>query len=275
MKLPTPFIYISALMRTGSTMLSEALTQLPHSIIFLEPYWGLNSFSLHAPGLKQLRARGVDLERFVKLRRPMAFLLRRLRPLGVMQDFMIREVKRTLVPQLLAIGVQQIGVKEIRHVGWQHYVRHFAGMKMIMLGRDPRDIYLSTYRKLQLGGMTWHEPVTPETVARHLNAHFSLQLEMSQQVDCLTIRYEELCTDPFQLPRILSFCQSPLESAGTVGSFLSSHPIRKGEYQRHGDTISDRSVFRWQREENKKLLDEAFECAALMPEYIAFWDYDE
>ena len=33
-----PLIYIASLRRTGSTVLSEALTSLPHSFIFREPY---------------------------------------------------------------------------------------------------------------------------------------------------------------------------------------------------------------------------------------------
>lgn len=275
MTFPTPFVYISALMRTGSTLLSEALTQLPQSFVFLEPYWGLNSFSVHATLIRRLRAEGVDLQQFLRFRRPMAFLLRRLRPFGILQDFMMREVKGKLFPQLYAVGMRQVGVKEIKHKGWQHYVRHFPDMKMIMLGRDPRDIYLSAYRKLQLGGTVWRGPVTPVTIANHLKDQFSRQLAMREIVDCLTVRYEELCTDPCVRQRILSFCKSPLDDVADVGQFLKEHPIRNREYQRHGTTISNKSVYRWQGEQDSALLNDAFECASLMPEYVAFWDYDE
>lgn len=275
MKFSTPFVYISALMRTGSTMLAEALTKLPQSFIFYEPYWGLNAFSLHTQDSEQLHKYGLNMSRYLRTRMPLAFMLRRLRPLGIMQDFMIREVKRTLFPKLRAIGLQQVGVKEIKHKGWQHYVRHFPDMKMIMLGRDPRDIYLSAYRKLQLGGTTWRGPATPQTIASHITDEFSRQLEMRELVDCLPICYEELCTNPRVIQRILSFCKSPLEDVENVGHFLKAHPNRNREYQRHGTTISRKSVFRWKREQDNALLNDAREFASLIPEYVAFWNYDE
>lgn len=274
MMFPTPFIYISALMRTGSTMLSEALTQMPQSFIFLEPYWGLNSFSVGAPIHERLLLHGINMRQFLRLRGTLAFLIRRLRPLGIGQDFMIREVKRSLFPQLRSIGMQQVGVKEIKHKGWQNYVRHFPDMKVVMLGRDPRDLYLSAYRKLQLGSTAWQGPVNPETVAENLSTFFSRQLRLRDNADHITVRYEDLCTDPAIMGKILSFCQSPLENVGDIGQFLRSDPIRDREHQRHGATISDQSVYRWQGEQNQTLLEDAFQFARLMHEYTSFWGYD-
>lgn len=274
MTFPAPFIHISALMRTGSTMLSEALTQLPRSFIFLEPYWGLNSFSVRGPVYEQLKAYDVDLNRFLRIRRPMAFLTRRLRPLGIMQDFTIREIKRALFPQLSAIGVQQVGVKEIKHSGWEHYVRHFPDMKMIMLGRDPRDLYISAYRKWEKGTTLWHGSFTPRSAAQQLNAQFLKQLKMRDHVECLEIRYEELCTNPGVVAKILSFTESPLDTVGEVGHFIQNHPKRRHEYLKHGNVISKQSVNRWKREPNRALADDAYTFACLMSQYTSFWDYD-
>lgn len=255
-------------------MLSEALTQLPQSFVFLEPYWGLNSFSVPEPVYERLKQRNVDLNRFLRIRGPIAFLIRRLRPFGIMQDFMIREVKRALIPQLQAIGVQQVGVKEIKHGGWEHYLRNFPGLKMLMLGRDPRDVYISAYRKWQTGTTQWPGPFTPESAAEALSAQFSIQLKMRETVACLDIRYEELCTDPQTIQNILSFSESPLETLGGVGQFIRAHPKRRLEYQLHGAVISDRSVNRWQEEHDGALLEDAYKFAEFMPAYTSFWGYD-
>lgn len=255
-------------------MLSEALTQLPRSFIIMEPYWGLNSFSVRKPVYVQLARQGIDLDRFLRIRRPMAFLIRRLRPLGIMQDFMIREAKRALFPQLRAIGVQQVGVKEVKHKGWEHYVRHFPDMKMIMLGRDPRDLYISAYRKWQYGTMLWHGPFTPSTAAEQFHAHFLRQVQMHEHVDSIQIRYEELCTDPSVVRDILSFIESPLERAGEVGQFMQLNPKRQHEHLKHGNVISNRSLNQWQREEDRALVEDAFAFAGLMRSYTSFWGYD-
>lgn len=274
MTLARPFVYISALMRTGSTMLSEVLTKLPHAYIFNEPHLGKNAFSLSAPDLERLAVYGVDIHAFLRFRLPLAFVLRRFRPIWPNQGFMIREVKNSLGPQLDAIGVKQLGVKEIKHEGWQYYVQHFPDLKMVMLGRDPRDLYISAFRKWQKGTTLWQGPFTPRSAAEQLNAQFSRQMHMREHVDCLEIRYEDLCSDSRVVENILSFCDSPLKIAGEVGQFIQAHPKRRHEYQKHGAIISKHSVNRWQRERDGSLLEDAHEFAALMPEYSTFWGYD-
>lgn len=274
MTLARPFIYISALMRTGSTMLSEVLTQLPQAFIFNETHLGKNTFSLSPPDLERLRAYGLDMHAFLRLRLPLAFILRRLRPIWPKQDFMIRELKHKLIPQLGALGLQQVGIKEIKHEGWKHYVRHFPELKMVMLGRDPRDLYISAFRKWQQGTTRWHGPFTPNSAAEQLNAQFSRQLQMREKVDCLDVRYEDLCSDPKVVENILSFSDSPLTNAGAVGQFIHAHPKRRHEYRKHGAAISKQSVNRWQREQDGLLLKDAVKFASLMPVYTSFWNYE-
>jgi len=95
-----PFIYIASLPRTGSTLLSETLTQLPDSFIFHEPHIGKNYFALQANDVKRLQEYGYDMDTFVKHRLPLAFLLRRLRPFGYPQDYMVKQFKNKLLPNL-------------------------------------------------------------------------------------------------------------------------------------------------------------------------------
>ncbi len=71
--------------------------------------------------------------------------------------------KRELVPRLSAV-VEQIGVKEIHHAGWQDYPAHFPEIRVILTARDPRDIYVSLYHRVKRGLGTWTGPFGPEPV---------------------------------------------------------------------------------------------------------------
>ena len=44
------------------------------------------------------------------------------------------------------IGVEQLGIKEIRSKGWENVVACEPNIKFIINGRDPRDIYISYYQ---------------------------------------------------------------------------------------------------------------------------------
>lgn len=85
-----PFIYIAALPRTGSTLLSELFTDLPYSFIFHEPHLGKNYFAAQKLDKSLLAKYNIDINGFLKLRLPLAFCLRRLRWAGYRQDHMMR-----------------------------------------------------------------------------------------------------------------------------------------------------------------------------------------
>jgi hypothetical protein len=268
-----PFIYIASLPRTGSTVLSEALTQLPYSFMFHEPHLGKNNFALQPNDVARLKTCGVDLPTFVKRRLPLAFFLRRLRPFGFPQDYFLREFKSKLLPHLKNC-VTQIGVKEIKHMGWKNYVKHFPDLKVVLTGRDPRDIYLSMYGKWQRGTMAWRGAFTPETAAAFLNKEFEMQRSLSQAADSLLIRYEDLCQDDAVIARIKQFVQSPIPEIGPIGAYISTHPFRQHEHDVHHGKITDKSVGRWRQESDRQLLSDALACFEKMSAYSQFWGYE-
>ncbi|GAB4581819.1 MAG: hypothetical protein Fur0022_45700 [Anaerolineales bacterium] len=270
---PLPFVYIASLPRTGSTVLSEALTQLPYSFMLHEPHLGKNYFAVQPNDASRLKACGVDLYAFVKYRLPLAFLLRRFRPLGLPQDFILREFKTKLLPQLLQCA-PQIGVKEIKHMGWKNYVKHFPDLKVILTGRDPRDLYISMYRKWQRGTMSWRGPFTPEAAAAFLNKEFDLQRALSQSADSLAIRYEDLCRDSAVIERVKQFIHSPIPEMGAIGAYISTHPTRMLEHSLHHGQITDQSIGRWKTETDPQLQADTLACFRHMPKYCAFWGYE-
>lgn len=267
-----PFVYIAALMRTGSTVLSESLTNLPQAFIFREPHIGKNTFRAKPADIALFKEHGLDLDAFLKFRNPLAFVLRRFRFAGLSQDYMVRALKFRLLPRMAHIA-QQVGVKEIDNRSWQNYYQHFPDMRVILTGRDPRDVYISVYRRWEKGLRGRRKTITPQAIADELNAQFALQLEIAQQCEHLKVAYEELCLAPDMLTRVREFVNSPLVTAGDIGQFNASHPHRRQEYQLHGDQITDQRVQRWRRETDVNLLKAAQQVFEAMPDYVSFWGY--
>lgn len=267
-----PFIYIAALMRSGSTMLSEALTAWPYSFIFREPDLGKNALATRPGDVEFLKAQGIDIEAFWRQRVRRAFLQRRLRAVGYPQDYMVRAFKDDLLAELDG-RVQQVGVKEVHNLGWQNYLKHFPDMRVLLMARDPRDIYISNVHRFRRGILKHKQRITTEETAAELNAEFRMQLALSQAAPYMKIRYEDLCLQPDLLDAIKAFVDSPIPGMGELGQFIGKHPDRQYEQQLHGQQISAQSVWRWTREPEAPLVAEAQQVFELMPEYCDYWSY--
>lgn len=272
-KTSTPFIYIASLRRTGSTVVAEALTQWPYSFIFREPGLGRNKHNFKDDDIESLREHGVDVEKFV---RSVLWKVKLNQLLRTKRDVMVKSFATRLAPQL-GMKVQQFGVKEIRHEGWRRYLRAFPGMKVVLTGRDPRDIYISLYYRLnEERGKRWRGAFEPAAVAQDLNSQFRHQVNMHEQVGAFKAKYEDVCTDPEVLERLKQYVESPIPAGdvGEVGGFLAGNPRRQEEHQVHGDQITDKRVRRWAQETNEQLVADAHRAFDLMPEYCEFWKYE-
>lgn len=265
-----PFIYIASLRRTGSTVLAEALTQLPYAFILREPGLGRNKFNFKPADIEVLEPLGIDLRGFARKWgwRPKAAKL-----VGRHNGLVVRAFKKDLIPRFER-AIRQVGVKEIRHFGWRHYLRAFPDMRVVLTARDPRDVYISLHNRLKSAeGERWRGEFNPATVAADLDAQFRMQLEMAQAAPSIKIRYEDLCTDPVSIEPVKAFVQSPVPAMGNVGGFLGSNPRRQDEFALHGNRITDQRVNRWQREANADLLAQAQEAFDRMDEYCKYWGY--
>ncbi|MFH0945929.1 MAG: sulfotransferase [Planctomycetota bacterium] len=259
-----PFVYIASLRRTGSTVLSEALTRLPHGFIFREPLLGEGKFQVKTADRERWKEHGIDLDLFA----------RDLAADSSLEANAAIAFRDRLLPRLLEV-VSQVGVKEIFHDGWRRYARAFPGMKVLLTGRDPRDLYLSLHARIhESGGKRWPGRFHPESAAADLNRQFRFQFEMFEDCDCMKVRYEDLCTDPGLFDQVKRFCESPIPGIGDIGSFNASNPKRIAEYELHRDQITDQRIGRWKREPDEALRSQAGEIPALMPEYCRFWGYD-
>jgi len=255
-----PFIYLSSLRRTGSKMLSEALSLYPYSYIFREPKIGCGRFKIKPVDVEIFDKYGVDLPRH------------REKILGADPEAAVRCFRKELLPELLRV-FSQIGIKEIHHKYWRNVYKEFPDMKIIMTGRDPRDIYISLYyRQKELKTKDWERrlggPFTPQTVVRNLQNDFNYQIEMYHTVSCVKVRYEDFCADLNLLKLIKDFVDSDIPEIGIVGQ------LSEQNYLIHGNRITDKRVHRWKRETDKRLLFEAQEVFDRFEEYTQFWEYE-
>ncbi len=263
----TSFIYIASLRRTGSTVLSEALTSLPERFIFREPKLAKNRFTAKKSDIELLRKYGIDLQPFVDRWSKKSPIQR-----WVKHGKLISKFKSEIMPQLLAV-ISQIGVKEIHHSNWKAYYSHFPDMKIILTARDPRDIYISVYNRAIKGIGTFKSGLSAKQLARDLNREFKCQLQMFDTGSSMKVRYEDFCLDKTILSNILSFVGDQSNAIGDIGAFNALNPIRQEEYKLHGNKISDIRVNRWQHESDLEVVANAQKVFTLMPEYTEFWGY--
>ena len=250
-----PFIYIASLMRTGSTVVQEALTERPYSYIFHEPQLCRNQFAIKDKYLKEVKDFNIR-----KLLRP-----------PTTENF-----AKNVVPKMKR-KIKQIGVKEIENRGWKNYVKYFPDLKIILTGRDPRDIYISVhywFAKKKTNKWKNGRVLTPKVLFEGLNKDFQMQKEMHKEYGAIKIKYEDLCLHPEETLKIMKeFVNSPIPNVGKIGSFLSNNPKRLWEYELHKEEITNSRVNRWRRETDKQLVKRANKFFGLMNEYREFWNY--
>lgn len=272
--MPKPFIYIAALRRSGSNLLCEALTLPPHSYILREPGFARGKFAVKPNDAEYFGQQGIDLREFrARMINAMSSLRRSREKRQAGADLFIDE----LLPRLQGVS-GQIGIKEIAHRNWSRYVErlpgsgpgsgpHPGGVRIILLGRDPRDIYLSLMQKSRERRVNWRGPLTPQSIAESLLRQFEFQRQMSDQAECLAVRYEDFCGDPGVLDRIKEFVGSDLPGVGMIGG-LNRHNAAV-----HAGVIATTSVRRWTREPDRSLRTQALRVHELLAEYNRFWDY--
>ena len=222
-RMKRPFVYIAGLIRTGSTALSEALSDPPCAIIVREPRLGTNRIVLREQDREALASLGIDADRVLALPRRLMSALRAIGKgghpsggagTGPASGYAAR-VFRDRIVQPLAERVEQVGIKEVRHDGWEHVVAAFPDLRVVAIGRDPRDVYLSHRGRVLKKG---NALPTPEAFADEIDRQFSLQHALVDATESLAIRYEDLCRDPDVLERVREHVQSPVEGTGSVGA---------------------------------------------------------
>lgn len=250
-----PIIYIAGLMRTGTTLLQELLSKDPYSYIFHEPWFGSNRF---------LNQEYIPLKILNKL--------------SDRNDWTFPEILRRLDRTM------QVGVKEIRHMGWDKYIDLFGvNMRFILTGRDPRDIYISCYDRLNRDN-AWkplYLPFTPANMVRELEPDWRrMEAMMGAADNWIKLKYEDFCVDPGpHLGHVMDFIDSPIprDAPGDIGAFLGKIPREKPEVEKHQGKVTAKAVNRWKKMQPDQLWEDAHKFAKFMEEtlqYCSTWGYE-
>lgn len=249
-------VLIAALRSTGSTLLSEALTELPRAFVFREPSLFRGRLGLKEADVQRLGALGVDL-------REVAGRELHSDPVSAARTF--RE--EVLAPALSV--VEQVGIKEIRYgPRWPDVLAELGGVRVVVLARDPRDVYISLAHRRRHRVVRLDGPFGPETVADDLQRQIDVQEQIASASGALRVRYEDLCRDPGVLRALRDFAGSPVRGTGQVGLFKDEHR------EVHGSAMTVLRVDRWRTEPDRRLVDEAHEVAERLGGYCRTWGYD-
>jgi hypothetical protein len=255
-----PFVLIAALGRTGSTLTAEALTELPRAFVFREPLLFLG----------RVRLQPADLERLAKAGAAGLADVGDGRTAVAPEEAARRFRERVALP--LSGVVEQVGIKEIRYgPGWRAVLDELAlaaPVRIVGLGRDPRDIYLSLAHRAKVRPISRIPgPFGPQAVADNLRGDFVIQREVIEATGALRVRYEDLCRDPAVLRDLRAFVDSPVTGDGAIGMFKGDNRVV------HGRVITERRVERWRTERDAGLVAAAHETMELLEDYCRFWGY--
>lgn len=256
-----PFVYIAAVRRSGSKLLSTLLMQPPHRLILREPGLVRNKFRLKEQELALLHEYGITfdrpLDKHAAIRGPQAW------------DVFFDEVLPVLQERF-----GQIGIKEIWHDRAEVLLSRLGTNRVIVTARDPRDIYLSLHRNREkfaaMGRRKANFPggFNPRSVAAHLNEQFAAQRRLLEQHRAIKLRYEDLCLDT--ATNYDKVCEHI--EAEAVGP-----PDLKGKTDNlggvFGEHVNADRIYTWQNLTGGALLEQAKAVADLMPEYRSFWNY--
>jgi len=166
----------------------------------------------------------------------------------------------------------QIGVKEVGNRGWKNYLKHFSNIKIIITGRDPRDLYISVYY-WENKGRPKPKPLSTRRLA-FLRNNIERQADIFKTGQAIKVKYEDLCCNPEEtIYEMKKFINSPIPDIGEIGQFMGRAPKRKREYGLHGNSITTKHVNRWQEEPNKSLVKLANDFFDSVPDYCEFWGY--
>lgn len=258
-KYDKPFIYISAMPRSGSTMLSGLLTIPKVSIILSEP--GFQRGLCH------------NLEQFTEIPNSNIDILSKYK--GDENKLVDLFYKKIIPPVLKEFPI--VGIKECFMKNWSIYENLFDDVRYIILARDPRDVFLSLndYGKYA----EWHKKLWVEKGIKHIaDTHNQIWAEQKKIINtrkCFLVRYEDLCLGKVTLNDIKEFLdiQSPL--VGSVDCILKNYQWRQWEVKKHSKNMTQNSVLRWKNlDSDSELLNSSMRFGDMMKEYIDYWDYE-
>ncbi len=217
-----PLIFLACYPRSGSTILGELLSEPPKCWVFNETHIGIGGVGWSpTPGDRSYWSdKGKNLPHFHTRNYKSSY--------------------DTLMKAKKLIGVEQLGIKEIRSTGWEKVVQCEPNTKFIINSRDPRDIYISYYQ------LAKGKKLLKEQGIGHLCGIMKLEFKQQKAImetqKYMVNTYEELTTNPEQIKKIRTFLENEVEEQGSVGEFLKGQQDRKQEHVKNGFELRKNEV---------------------------------
>lgn len=220
-------------------MLQEILSNPPHSYIFHEPWFHIGCF-------QNPQYAEADLKEWVDIK-------------ALAQGCSSTDAfLSALMDHIPVVGVKEIDLK-LSSV----YLKMFPDARVVLIGRDPKDIYEShrMYAERHQGGK-----LADDFLIQFMGDAMS-QIELSKKAsNVMCIKYEDLCRNPvWWTEKLALFAGIPEQ--GEIGHVHKK--LIRGDYEMgvHGGKITDKSV-------DKEHSPEAEEFAGKMVHYRRFWGYE-
>jgi hypothetical protein len=257
---PGMAIAIMGLMRTGSTLVTDMLSQRGRSLILSEPnilgMWSPNTVErIHQLALNNGLDPGPELptpERWPRY-----------------QNYF----DAVLLPQLATLPLW--GVKYVDLTDWRQTFERYPPRRMILTVRDLRDVVISAidrigHLKLAFYGRRHMRDEAWVLANIAYNVH---ELMTLRQRPHLLARYEDVVRDPALRQRIVDY--AGLESmAGTRENLEAGGFIRQWELNKHRGTVSAQSVGRYASEPPGPVKALAERAWRLLPEYSEAFGFE-
>jgi hypothetical protein len=255
-----PFLYIGGIVRSGTTLLQELLTERPVAYMFHEPWFTRGLFENKDVVFETLTDWKIDIE--------------------IVNKYVLETRGRwpLYVGLLKALQdqIQQVGVKEVRHKGWQVYPRYFKNMQFVLIGRDPRDVFVSRVNYIErwkhLAAPGRHKNFSVDNFFAEVQPDVARLLQIAKEHNTFRVRYEALIETPGEIEKLRDAVKSPVRNENYVGRFHGK--IQRGKYEvdLHGGKVTSKSIGAWETApDNVKAQAEAF--YTLMKDYNNFWGY--
>lgn len=242
---------IYGMMRSGTTFLADKLTSQPSAFVLTEPNMHLNDWGTHT--LRQLQAFGihVDESEWDRNRWP---------------SFEVFFDTRIL-PELSRLEFW--GVKLVNFANWPYFFNKYQPKRLILCVREIRDVVLSA---VELAATQERSHVLDSKWITNRAVETARELVRMSRLPHLLVRYEDLCTDPTVMRRILDY--TGLTSTGDERIGLDSAYRRRYEHQRHGSALSSRTVYSYckgTRRQGRELAEHVWQQCA---EYCTTFGYE-
>ncbi|HWA43529.1 MAG TPA: sulfotransferase [Hypericibacter adhaerens] len=253
-------VAIMGLMRTGSTLVTDMLSQRGRSLILSEPnilgMWSPNTVErIHQLALNNGLDPGAELpspERWPRY-----------------QNYF----ETVLLPQLARLPLW--GVKYVDLIDWRETFERYPPRRLILTVRDLRDVVISAIDRIGHLRLAFYgrRHMRDEAWVLANIAYNVHELMALRQRPHLLARYEDVVVDEGLRQRIVEY--AGLESAaGTRENLAAGGFSRQWELNKHGGAVSTRSVGRYASEPPGPVKALAERAWRLLPEYSEAFGFE-